>query len=47
MPYTPLCQTLPALFKTQQVIWHKLYPDVAKYTTVHLVQEVSQTRINV
>lgn len=37
LPYTPLCQTLSLLYKTQQVIWHKLYPDVAQYATLHLI----------
>jgi hypothetical protein len=37
LPYTPLCQRLPLMFKTQQVIWHKLYPDVTQYTTLHLI----------
>lgn len=38
LPYTPLCQTIPLLYKTQQAIWHKLYPDVAQYATLHLTQ---------
>ena len=41
LPYTPMCQTLPALYKTQQTTWQKLYPDVTPYTTLHLVREVS------
>ena len=36
LPYTPLCQTVPLIYKSQQTIWRKLYPDVAKYTSVHL-----------
>ena len=36
LPYTPLCQKLPLMYKAQQVVWHKLYPDVAQYTTLHL-----------
>lgn len=36
-PFTPLCQTLPALYKAQQVIWHKLYPAVAQYEALKLV----------
>lgn len=35
-PYTPLCQAIPIIYKAQQTIWHKLYPEVAKYSTVHL-----------
>ena len=37
LPYTPLCQTLPQLYKAQQVIWRGLYPEVAKYSTLHLI----------
>jgi len=39
MPYTPMCQTFPVLYKTQNDIWHKLYPDVAQYSMLHLVRE--------
>jgi hypothetical protein len=42
MPYTPLCQTLPVLYKTQQASWHKLHPGVSNYTMVHLVRETSE-----
>ena len=35
-PYTPLCQTQPLIYKAQLVIWRKLYPDVARYATLHL-----------
>lgn len=42
LPYIPLCQTVPTLYKDQQAIWHKLYPDVSKYTSLRLVQEVSK-----
>jgi hypothetical protein len=37
IPYTPLCQKLPVLYKTQQVAWVKLHPDVSTYTSLHLV----------
>ena len=37
IPYTPLCQTLPILFKTQQTAWHKLYPDTVNYKSLQLV----------
>ena len=40
-PYTPLCQTAPILYKTQQASWHKLFPDVSQYTMVHLIHEAS------
>lgn len=40
VPYTPLCQTVPILFKEQQAIWRKLYPDVAAYTKLHLIEAV-------
>jgi len=40
VPYAPLCQTQPILFKTQQTAWRKLYPDVAKCTTLHLVRRL-------
>jgi hypothetical protein len=36
-PYTPLCQILPQLYKAQQVIWRKLYPEIAQHTTLHLI----------
>ena len=36
-PYTPLCQTSHLLYKVQEASWHKLHPDVAPYTTLHLV----------
>lgn len=39
VPYTPTCQTVPVLYKAQQVIWQKLYPDVAPYTQLHLVKQ--------
>lgn len=41
LPYIPMCQTVPVLYKTQQAIWHKLYPDVSPYTALQLAQEVS------
>jgi hypothetical protein len=37
LPYTPLCQTLPLVYKSHQVSWRKLYPDVAQYKTLHLI----------
>jgi hypothetical protein len=40
-PYTPLCQTIPMLFKAQQLIWRKEYPDAANYTNLHLVSRTS------
>jgi hypothetical protein len=36
VPYTPLCETLPTVFKAQQMVWRKLHPEVAKYSTLHL-----------
>ena len=39
LPYTPLCQTMPQMYKAQQVIWHKLYPEVTSYTTAQLVKK--------
>lgn len=38
VPYTPSCQTTPILYQAQQAKWRKLYPDVAQYTTLHLVR---------
>lgn len=35
--YSPLCQTLPVLFKAQQTIWRKRYPDVAQYSKLNLI----------
>lgn len=37
-PYTPLCQTHAFLYKAELLAWHKLYPDVAQYTSLHLVE---------
>lgn len=36
VPYTPLCQALPDLFKANLMSWRKLYPDAAKYKMIHL-----------
>ena len=36
-PYKPLCQIMPGMFKSQQGAWHKLYPDVARYSELHLI----------
>ena len=36
-PYTPLCQTLPLMYKAQQTTWHKLHPDVVQYSSLHLI----------
>ena len=38
---TPLCQSLPLMYKAQQITWHKLHPDVAQYATLHLIVKVS------
>lgn len=40
--YTPLCQTSPALFKAQLVAWHKLYPDVVNFTSLHLMNKTAK-----
>ncbi len=40
-PYTPLCQTYPALYKAELLAWHKLYPDVIPYASLHLVEKVA------
>lgn len=36
LSYTPLCQTVPDLFKVLQTAWQKLNPSVAPYKTIHL-----------
>ena len=36
VPYSPLCQIQPVLFKDQLLSWHKLYPDVIQYKSIHL-----------
>jgi len=41
VPYTPTCQTIPILYKAQQVIWRKLYPDAANYTQLHLIKQLA------
>ena len=40
-PYTPLCQTHATLYKTELAAWHKLYPDVVQYKSLHLVGKVA------
>jgi hypothetical protein len=40
-PYTPLCQTLSLLFKTELTAWHKLYPDVIAHKSLHLVEKAA------
>ena len=36
LPYSPLCQTHPLMYKDQQIAWRKLHPVVAQYATLHL-----------
>jgi hypothetical protein len=36
MPYTPLCQSIPDLFKLQQTAWQKLNPTVSPFKSLHL-----------
>ncbi len=38
-PYTPLCQSLPSMFKDQRTAWLKLFPEVTPFKTLHLVKE--------
>lgn len=40
-PYTPLCQTQPLLFKAELGVWHKQYPEVSKYSTLHLIAKAA------
>jgi hypothetical protein len=37
--YMPLCQTHSQLYKAQLTAWHKLYPEVTNFTSIHLVGE--------
>jgi hypothetical protein len=39
--YTPLCQTHAALYKAELTAWHKLYPDVVQYKSLHLVEKAA------
>ena len=39
--YTPLCQTVPTLFKEELTAWQKLYPDVASFNVVHLTKTIA------
>ena len=39
--FTPLCQIHPSLFKAELAAWHKLYPDVIPYTSLHLVEKAA------
>jgi hypothetical protein len=41
MVYTPICQTHTALYKAELTAWHKLYPDVAQYKSLHLVKKAA------
>jgi len=41
MRYTPLCQTHAYLYKAELVAWHKLYPDVIPFTSLHLVKKAA------
>lgn len=38
-PYTPLCQTVPILFKEELVAWRKLYPEIIDHKFIHLVEK--------
>ena len=40
-PYTPLCQTQPMLFKTELGVWLKQYPEVSKYSSLHLIAKAA------
>lgn len=40
-PYTPLCQTVSALFKPELLAWQKQYPEVIDHKFVHLVEKVA------
>jgi len=41
VPYTPLCQTHATLYKAELIAWHKLYPDVVQYKSLHLVEKAA------
>ena len=41
MRYTPLCQTHAHLYKAELIAWHKLYPDVVQFTSLHLVTKAA------
>lgn len=36
-PYIPLCQTHASIYKAELIAWRKLYPEVIKYKSLHLV----------
>ncbi len=36
-PYTPMCQSLPVVFKSAQTAWQKIHPEVSEYKTLRLV----------
>ncbi len=40
-PYSPMCQTVPFLFKDELIAWHKLYPDVVDIKLLRLVEKVA------
>jgi hypothetical protein len=37
VPYTPVCQTMPIVYRAQQTTWSKQHPETAKYHTLQLV----------
>jgi hypothetical protein len=39
--FSPLCQTVPLLFKEELAAWRKLYPDVTNHKFVHLVEKAN------
>lgn len=41
LPYTPLCQTRPLMFKAEVITWRKLNPEVVKYGKLHLLKEMA------
>jgi hypothetical protein len=40
--YTPTCQTLPLVYKAQQISWHKLHPAVTPFATLQLTVSKSK-----
>lgn len=41
LPYTPLCQTQPLLFKTELAAWLKQFPEVSKYSSLRLIENAA------
>ena len=44
-PYTPMCQSIPLLYKVQQDSWRKLHPETAQYKALYLIGEAKSSSV--